>query len=1060
MAAEPRPWEESLVLVCGPPCTGKTAVAQQHAAYHRLSFESGRQGMLRNKARLVKKELGSKGRVCLDDQHKEADYRKKIIEWIKLSTAQQALCVWCEPEGGRTQCIWANEWNMVATDKAGAVGEYMPLALSAERSDEAYGSQHKRSLESWFPSGSAVVPKPPAEGDLLAEGFHRVLQMPRLPLCPELHGTFHRVGLVIDAHAVLEDRSPSGRRAQPRALCQPPRACEQQRTHSRPTAPRVLSGGVEPIPGAALSISQYIRTNPSARVVLLVQPTQLFQRAAMDPAANERELSTRAQALEQAALSGVRALAKQVAASGHSLHYVWLTPVSKPLPPATTQDAAEAETPGGVSALSTTPASLSAEHRAASARYLACAPPNGSADGRLPSFPLAWAVRRHRLALGALLYVRGATAPSAAAAAAAAAVASKLYEGVRQLEGREFLLCQGSVPPEPIQLATSKLPRFLHPFATTAANQATSSATEPSLQEGALYGRVHGMAPCNAGASSGEGPAAAAAVAATGGAGATGSAAGSDGVRTTHWTDLGESAAPPPAAAPEGPTAAQTASSAVLSWVSSDLPSQLAYPNQLKNATGIVSGGKLLTGCECRPAAPGAAFCGVVLVAKCKGSSNDTYDLELHIAQPPSAALIVRRSCGCVDFKDKVARHIRQEPGYLCKHLTALLIWAIQRRDAAANGDGNGTCGDGACNGSCRRDASGGDASSGDSCGGAVGVSGGCAGPSSSMIGGAAAVAGAAAASGEGTGQGVRAGGSGGGHGPAAAPQCGGSSGAAGPRAASVPAVRRMPSSFTGSTKSTKKPRVEPANDGGASSSASTVAGQSSSAPSAAARVLATEAKRSKAKRSAKPPVTIDLTDDVTPAGAVGSTGAGPSVGRAGNHAAPRCELEQPITAMLLEEIARATLAAHGLTAKVTAPPAPAAVAASTAATARSSSATAGAAPAASATAAPVAAVAAAPARYGGGGGGTSSALAADVLLTTPEPRAVAAKSAEQGGGGGESAPLAAEPSGLGVPKKSLYGMLGADFQVKPEVPSASHGAAASTQAQPSRNAHFFFDDD
>ena len=116
----------------------------------------------------------------------------------------------------------------------------------------------------------------------------------------------------------------------------------------------------------------------------------------MDPAANERELSTRARALEQAALSGVRALAKQVAASGHSLHYVWLPPVSKPKP---AQDAAEAEL-----------SSLSAEHQAASARYLACAPPSGSADGRLPSCPLAWAVRRHRLALGTLLYVRGAAA--------------------------------------------------------------------------------------------------------------------------------------------------------------------------------------------------------------------------------------------------------------------------------------------------------------------------------------------------------------------------------------------------------------------------------------------------------------------------------------------------------------------------------------------------------------------------------------------------------------------------------------------------------------------------
>ena len=116
----------------------------------------------------------------------------------------------------------------------------------------------------------------------------------------------------------------------------------------------------------------------------------------MDPATNERELSTRAQELEQAAVSGVRALAKQVAATGHSLHYVWLTPVSKPPPPVTAQGAAEAEAPPGaasLSAASLSAASLSAEHRAASARYLACAPPSGAADGRLPSCPLAWAVQ-------------------------------------------------------------------------------------------------------------------------------------------------------------------------------------------------------------------------------------------------------------------------------------------------------------------------------------------------------------------------------------------------------------------------------------------------------------------------------------------------------------------------------------------------------------------------------------------------------------------------------------------------------------------------------------------
>ncbi len=67
------------------------------------------------------------------------------------------------------------------------------------------------------------------------------------------------------------------------------------------------------------------------------------------------------------------------------------------------------------------------------------------------------------------------------------------------------------------------------------------------------------------------------------------------------------------------PAAAHAASSAALSWVASDLPSQLAYQRQLELATTIVDGGKLLTGCACRPAPPGAPFCGVVITGEWQG---------------------------------------------------------------------------------------------------------------------------------------------------------------------------------------------------------------------------------------------------------------------------------------------------------------------------------------------------------------------------------------------------------------------------------------------------------
>ena len=206
------PWPEDLVVLCGPPCAGKTALALRHTDHVRITFEGDRSqsaSTLHSKSKIVKKRLSKGTKLCLDDQHESKDYRKNVLSGSEVSSrGKRALCVWCEPEGGRPQCVWANEWNMASAAEAGAGGEveYMPLAWSEASADAAYGSKHKRSLERWFAGGSHVVGIPPSSDELLAEGFDRVLRLNKLPLCRMHHGSFRHAGLVIDGDVVLEDR--------------------------------------------------------------------------------------------------------------------------------------------------------------------------------------------------------------------------------------------------------------------------------------------------------------------------------------------------------------------------------------------------------------------------------------------------------------------------------------------------------------------------------------------------------------------------------------------------------------------------------------------------------------------------------------------------------------------------------------------------------------------------------------------------------------------------------------------------------------------------------------
>lgn len=299
-------WAETLVVLIGPPCTGKTRLALGHATNHARICMEGDTGsflaVLSKVCKNVGRQIKDGKRVCLDDQHVSA--RDSLLRQLSSKwQLSKGLAVYCEPEGGRAQVVWANEWHLAeASVAAGAAphADYLPLAQTKSCGDAAYGERHARCLEPWFPAASAVVARPPAEHELEGEGFGRVVSQRRLPLRPELHGSFGAAGLVFDAEVVLEDRRQSG-------------------------------GGVEPIPGAAEAISAYLRTSPGARVVLLVQPTRLFRVVQADVGLNEQALSKDAERLEAAVEEGARALAAQVTGPtpGCSLHYVWVPPVAK-----------------------------------------------------------------------------------------------------------------------------------------------------------------------------------------------------------------------------------------------------------------------------------------------------------------------------------------------------------------------------------------------------------------------------------------------------------------------------------------------------------------------------------------------------------------------------------------------------------------------------------------------------------------------------------------------------------------------------------------------------------
>ena len=148
-------WSEPLVLLCGPPCTGKTAYCEAERGRHtRVSSEDDDKSAHYLKTKKLTKLLGKGEPVVVDDQNTSSRRRAMLL---KGGANEAVLCVWCLPLGGRVQCEWANEWSMAelsemaelrgtAGGTAGTIGDtrryraYRPISFLADCAARAYAT--------------------------------------------------------------------------------------------------------------------------------------------------------------------------------------------------------------------------------------------------------------------------------------------------------------------------------------------------------------------------------------------------------------------------------------------------------------------------------------------------------------------------------------------------------------------------------------------------------------------------------------------------------------------------------------------------------------------------------------------------------------------------------------------------------------------------------------------------------------------------------------------------------------------------------------------------------
>ncbi|KAL1525568.1 hypothetical protein AB1Y20_020422 [Prymnesium parvum] len=691
-----------LVLLCGPPCSGKSALCSEHSSVSgggRLRFSSEEGTMLNALVKKAGRALSGGQAVVIDDQNLLPTVRERILNGILQKSGidrSASMCVVCEPEGGRLQCEWENEWNMAdaAMSASGEGGAgYLPLADSQPAASLVYSVHRKRALMPWFPNGHGAARTFPSEESVQQEGFAKCEKC-TIPLRRALHGSFSTSCLVVDGGCVLSAEGT----------------------------------GLSPVPGAATALSQWQRDHRSSRVVVLLQPSLLFERRASDEDENERLLSQDTD-LQSSALAGLRALASQMVRG--KLYYLWISP-TPPLPlPSTSGD----DPAGSADALRPM-----REPDGSMVRALACAAshPRARQDGRLRSLPLAWVVRRHQVALDALLHVCNGCSSGAPSADCEQAVEC----GIRHLGGHTFLERRGEVD----HLVTrTPVPPFLRPFCAPAAPLDSRCEEEPPLvpslpsgEQGTpaaerAFGREHGVvlaaeargvrSHVSRATSDGRPLVAERSCPCGGGTCRVLVASSSEhlgrrfykchlserdgGCAYFAWVDEEASAladaratrpltapalasrippdeAPPPphersvSVAPPGPSLALPPDQ-LPAIPRKEIEERLPHPRKLVEASSIRKCGGLSE----VTIAPLSDRIATGVQACCRGSNLESYQLELELQKPP-APLIQRRSCTCHDFKNRCAASGDVAAQSICKHLAALLLELQHRAEQLA----------------------------------------------------------------------------------------------------------------------------------------------------------------------------------------------------------------------------------------------------------------------------------------------------------------------------------------------------------------------------------------